>query len=250
MPLSKQPQAGAIWVPQQSSRPGKRLQWVPHPHTAGAQRSREGEQAVSPGWLPPQGTRTLLQPSHLHNRSLQDPTWLTWEGFVLTPSSRIFMGRTNWRGAGKHQAVACLQQLLQTSLCSRSHRALCVHLGMETKSQGHVLSHLAKNTSKTSLLAAWCQQDLEMLTELIFAQLSLVILVLSCLKGRVPLKMTEGGGPPLLTRRANRAESRRQQPLQKHSHVFAPTSSRGGSGSYRDPLNCKELKVFITTSRS
>lgn len=70
---------------------------------------------------------------------------------------------------------------------------------MESKTQGHVLSHLAKNTSKTSLLAAWCQQDLEMLTEQIFAQLSLVILVLSCLKGRVPLIMTEGGGPPLFT---------------------------------------------------
>lgn len=85
-----------------------------------------GEQAVSLGWFPPQGSWTLLQPSHLHNRALQDPTWLAWEGFVLAPSSHIFMGQVNWRGAGKCQAVACLQQLLQASHCSWSHRALFV----------------------------------------------------------------------------------------------------------------------------
>lgn len=70
---------------------------------------------------------------------------------------------------------------------------------MKTKSQGHLLSHLAKNTSQTSLLAAWCQQDLETLTELIFALLSLAIRVVSCLKGRVHLIMTEGCGFPLFT---------------------------------------------------
>lgn len=79
------------------------------------------------------------------------------------------------------------------------HSPVCAGLGMKTKSQGHLLSHLAKNTSQTLLLAAWCQQDLETLTESILALLSLAILVLSCLKGRVHLVMIEGCGSPLFT---------------------------------------------------
>lgn len=79
------------------------------------------------------------------------------------------------------------------------HSPVCAGLGMKTQSQGHLLSHLAKNTSQTSLLAAWCQQDLETLTEPILALLSLAILVLSCLKGRVHLVMIEGCGSPLFT---------------------------------------------------
>lgn len=95
-------------------------------------------------------------------------------------------------------------------------------LGLKTKSQGHLPSHLAKNTSQTSLLAAWCQQDLETLTELISALLSLAILVLSCLKGRVPLDTTEVVALPY-----SQAEpSPGQQPLQKHSPASAPTSGR------------------------
>ena len=71
-----------------------------------------------------------------------------------------------------------------------------------------------------------------MLTELIFALLSLAIAVLSYLKGRAHLIMTEGCGSPLFTGQSqHRPESRRQQPPQKHSRVFAPTSGRRGSGS-------------------
>lgn len=76
------------------------------------------------------------------------------------------------------------------------HSPVCADLWMETKSQGHLLSHLA---SQTLLLASWCQQDLETLPGLIFALLALAILVLFCLKGRVHLIMTDGCGSPLLT---------------------------------------------------
>lgn len=105
-------------------------------------------------------------------------------------------------------------QCASSSSFGRSSRSLVrAGLGLKTKSQGHLPSHLAKNTSQTLLLAAWCQQDLETLTELISALLSLAILVLSCLKGRVHLDTTGSGGSPLFTGRANT-----QAPVQESSH--------------------------------
>lgn len=116
--------------------------------------------------------------------------------------------------------------------CSRSHTALFVlALGLKTKSQGHLPSYLAKNTSQTSLLAAWCQQDLETLTELISALLSLAILVLSCLKGRVHLDMTGSCGSPIYRQSQHTDPSPGEQPLQKHSRASAPTSGRRGAGN-------------------
>lgn len=102
-------------------------------------------------------------------------------------------------------------QCASSSCFGQSSRSLVrAGLGLKTKSQGHLPSHLAKNTSQTLLLAAWCQQDLETLTELISALLSLAILVLSCLKGRVHLDMTGSGGSPYSqAEQTHRPESRR-----------------------------------------
>lgn len=93
------------------------------------------------------------------------------------------------RSAGQPQAELCPQQLLQAGW-GRTYPALFVLAwGWKQRAKGTSPSHLV---SQTLLLAAWCQQDLETLPELIFALLSLAILVIFCLKGRVHLIMTEG----------------------------------------------------------
>lgn len=117
---------------------------------------------------------------------------------------------------------------------------------MKTKSQGHLLYHLAKNTSQTSLLAAWCQQDLEALTELVSALLSLAILAPSCLKGRAHLIVTEGSGSPLSAGQSQRPDRR---PGDSSHHRNSATSlpsplADDDQRVKRDPLNHSDLKGF------
>lgn len=169
------------------------------------------------------------QSSRLCNRSLR-PGPDCGKGFVLKPSHCILWDTRITRRAGEHQAGTCLRQLLW-AVQQESHSLVRAGLGLKTKSQGHLPSHLAKNTSQTSLLAAWCQQDLETLTELISALLSLAILVLSCLKGRVHLDMTGSCGSPIYRQSQHTDPSPGEQPLQKHSRASAPTSGRRGAGN-------------------
>lgn len=157
---------------------------------------------------------TPLKSSHLCNRSLR-PSSACGKGFVLKPNRCILWDTRITRRAGEHQAGKCLWQLLWAAH-QESHSLVRAGLGLKTKSQGHLPSHLAKNTSQTSLLAAWCQQDLETLTELISALLSLAILVLSCLKGTVHLDRTGSCGSPLFT-----AEPAHSPECRRSSHCRA-----------------------------